>query len=274
MRPSKVRAKWANNEPALVTCLHLTDPSVSELVALMGFDGIWYDMEHHGYSVETAQTMMRAARVGPGADAMVRPAKGEFMRIGRMLESGAMGILYPRCDSPEEAAEVVKWAKFHPMGERGFDGGNPDMPYCSMDMGEYVKFANEQTWIVIQLEEQTAVDQAEAIAAVDGVDVIMLGPGDFSILSGIPGQIDHPKIQKALQAMAKAAENTGKSIAMPTPTAERAKMMMDLGARLFLSGADLLWIKNGLQQVQADFAPLGFTFDNSLDDAQSYLEKS
>ena len=61
---------------------------------------------------------------------------------------------------------------------------------------------------------------------------------------------------------------------MPTPTAERAKMMMDLGARLFLSGADLLWIRNGLQQVQADFAPLGFTFDNSLDDAQSYLEKS
>ena len=88
MRTSKIKAKLKRDEPVLLTTLHLTDPSLFELTSLMGFDGIWMDMEHHGYSVETATTLMRAARVGT-ADIVVRPAKGEFMRMGRMLEAGA-----------------------------------------------------------------------------------------------------------------------------------------------------------------------------------------
>src|SRR5262249_13706573 len=131
MRKSTVKAKLARNEPAMLVALHMTDPSVYEMVSLMGFDGIWMDMEHHGYGLETAQTLMRAARVG-GADIMVRPAKSEFMRMGRMLEAGAQGIMYPRCDDADEARQVVAWAKFAPLGKRGFDGGNADAPYCSM----------------------------------------------------------------------------------------------------------------------------------------------
>src|SRR5262249_21162346 len=125
MRRSKIKAKLARNEPVLLVTLHFTDPSAYEMTSLLGFDGIWMDMEHHGYSLETAQTLMRAARVGD-ADVMVRPAKGEFMRIGRILESGAQGILYPRCDDAAEARQVVTWSKFAPLGKRGFDGGNPD----------------------------------------------------------------------------------------------------------------------------------------------------
>ena len=135
MRTSKIKAKLKRDEPVLLTTLHLTDPSLFELTSLMGFDGIWMDMEHHGYSVETATTLMRAARVGT-ADIMVRPAKGEFMRMGRMLEAGAQGIMYPRCDDADEARQVVTWSKFAPLGRRGFDGGNPDMPYCTMPMDE------------------------------------------------------------------------------------------------------------------------------------------
>ena len=86
MRLSRVKQKLSRNEPALITTLHFTDPSLYELTSLMGFDGIWMDLEHHGYSVETAGEMMRAARVGT-SDIMVRPAKGEFMRLGRMLEA-------------------------------------------------------------------------------------------------------------------------------------------------------------------------------------------
>ncbi|HWP40991.1 MAG TPA: aldolase/citrate lyase family protein, partial [Tepidisphaeraceae bacterium] len=187
MRKSRIVGKLARNEPVLCTLLHLIDPSVYEMASLMGFDGIWMDMEHHGYSVETAANLMRAARVGT-ADILVRPAKGEFMRMGRMLEMGAQGVMYPRCDNAEEAREVIRWAKFAPLGKRGFDGGNPDALYCSMDIAEYVRLANQQTFIVIQLEEQSAIDQAERIAAVEGVDAIFFGPGDFTVLSGIAGQ--------------------------------------------------------------------------------------
>src|SRR5438067_7085170 len=102
MRPSKVKAKLRRGEPVLLTTLHLTDPSLYELTSLLGFDGIWMDLEHHGYSLETAMTLMRAARVG-SADILARPAKGEFMRLGRLLEAGAHGIMYPRCENATEA---------------------------------------------------------------------------------------------------------------------------------------------------------------------------
>src|SRR5437763_1929375 len=164
MRPSKIKAKLKRNEPVLLTTLHLTDPSLYELVSLMGFDGIWMDMEHHGYSLETAMTLMRAARVG-SSDIMVRPAKGEFMRIGRMLEAGAQGILYPRCDDAAEARQVVTWSKFAPLGKRGIDSANADNPYCSMPLVEYIQAANEQTFVVVQIEEPAALENARAIAA-------------------------------------------------------------------------------------------------------------
>ena len=107
MRKSKIKEKLSRNEPAFITTLHYTDPSIYEMTSLMGFDGIWVDMEHHSTSVETSSTLMRAARVG-SSDIVARPAKGEFMRMCRMLEMGAQAIMYPRCTSPEEAAEVVK----------------------------------------------------------------------------------------------------------------------------------------------------------------------
>src|SRR5947209_8624548 len=120
MRTSRIKAKLKRNEPVLLTTLHLIDPSLYELTSLIGFDGIWMDLEHHGYSVETATALMRAARVG-GADILARPAKGEFMRVGRLLEAGAQGIMYPRCADAAEAREVVRWSKFAPLGQRGFD---------------------------------------------------------------------------------------------------------------------------------------------------------
>lgn len=263
MRTSRIKAKLQRNERVLVTTLHLTDPSLYEMTSLLGFDGIWMDLEHHSYSVETATALMRAARVG-ASDILARPAKGEFMRLGRLLEAGAQGILYPRCDDAAEAREVVRWSKFAPLGQRGFDGANPDMPYCFGDMNRYLEDANEQTFIAIQIEDPGALASAEAIAAVPGVDVLFLGPADFSILSGIPGQFDHPKIIEAMRTVARAAQNAGKNWGMPCPTMERAQQVMELGGRFLAHGCDLIWVKNGLEQAQRDFAPLGFTFERRI----------
>jgi 4-hydroxy-2-oxoheptanedioate aldolase len=252
MRASKVKAKLKRNEPALLTTLHLTDPSLYELVSLMGFDGIWMDLEHHGYSVETAGGLMRAARVG-GADIMARPGKGEFMRLGRLLEAGAQGIMYPR--------EVVGWSKFAPLGRRGFDGGNPDTPYCTVPMADYIRQANEETFLVLQLEDQQAVNNARAIAEVEGVDVLFFGPADFTVLSGIPGQFDHPLVHEAIRTIADAAKQTGKHWGMPSGTVERTQQLLDLGARFICHGCDLIMVKNGLEEIQRRFTPLGFRFN-------------
>ncbi|NUQ64360.1 MAG: aldolase [Pirellulales bacterium] len=263
MRRSRVKAKLRKNEPVLITVLHLTDPSLFEMTSLMGFDGIWMDMEHHGYTVETAGSLMRAARVGC-SDIIARPAKGEFMRMLRMLEAGAQGIMYPRCDDAAEAAEVVRWAKFAPAGARGFDGGNPDMPYCTMPIDRYVREANEETFIITQIESPEALEQADEIAAVEGVDILMLGPADFSILSGIPGQFDHPLLGDARRKIAAAAKKHGKHWGCPSGSAEMTKQLLEMGARFICHMADIVLVKNGLEQIQRTFSPLGFTFDNRL----------
>jgi 4-hydroxy-2-oxoheptanedioate aldolase len=263
VRPSRIKAKLKRNEPVLLTTLHLTDPSLYELTSLLGFDGIWMDLEHHGYSLETAMTLMRAARTG-AADVLARPAKGEFMRLGRLLKAGAQGIMYPRCDDAAEARQVVTWSKFAPLGKRGFDSGNPDVPYCTMPMEEYVKAANEQTFLVIQIEDQNALANARAIAEVEGVDVLFFGPADFTVLNGIPGQFDHALVREAMRTIADAARRAGKHWGMPCGSVEQARQLMEMGARFLCHGADIIFVKNGLEETRRRFAPLGFTFDSRL----------
>lgn len=262
MRPSVVKTKLAKGEPVLVVCLHFTDASLYEMTSLLGFDCIWMDLEHHGYSVETASNLMRAARTGH-SDIMARPAKGEFMRMCRMLEMGAHGIMYPRCESAAEASEVVKWCKFAPQGRRGVDGANADMPYLMMPIADYIRTANEQTFVVIQIEEAEAASRADEIAAVPGVDVLFLGPGDFSILGGFPGQMDHPAIETAMRQVAAAARRAGKHWGMPCFSVEHGRRLIDLGARFIAHGADIIVLKRGLEQIQQQFGPLGFRFGES-----------
>lgn len=263
MRSSVIKGKLARGEAVLLPQLHFTDPSIFELTSLLGFDGIWMDLEHHTYSMETATAMMRAARVGK-TDIVARAGKGEFMRVSRLLEAGAHGIMYPRCDDGDEAREVVKWSKFAPMGKRGFDGGNPDMPYTFGPVSEYVKRANEETFIVMQLEEENALRNAPAIAEVPGVDILFLGPGDFSVLSGIPGQMDHPKILDAIKRTAKAAEGAGKFWGTPAMSLDHARQLIDMGAKFICYMSDIVLVKQGLERIQEQFAPLGFKFDNQL----------
>jgi 4-hydroxy-2-oxoheptanedioate aldolase len=261
VRKSRVLEKLKRQEVAFSLALHLTDPSVYELASLMGFDGIWMDMEHHGYSLETATNLMRAARVGD-CDIIARPGKGEFMRMSRMLEAGATGIMYPRCDSPEEAREAVKWAKFAPLGKRGFDGSGPDVPYLLTPMAQYLKEANEQTFVLIQLEEDRAIEKADAIAAVEGVDMLMLGPADFTTLSGFPGDFGHKSVLGAIETIARAAKNAGKAWAATCGSVEQAKRLTEMGAKLIFHGCDLVFVKNGFEQVRKTFAKeLGIRFD-------------
>jgi len=244
------------------------------MASVLGFDAIWLDLEHHAYSVQTAADLMRAARVGD-ADIVARPGKGEFMRMSRLLEAGATGIMYPRCDSADEAREVVKWAKFAPLGKRGFDGSGADVPYCLKPMAEYLAQANEQTFVLIQLEEPHAVDQAEAIASVPGVDMLMFGPADFSVITGIPGRFDHPSIADALAKVARAAKNTGKFWSATCGSIEYAQRMIDMGCSLVFHGCDLVFVKNGLEQVKASFSQAGIQIGrNSAVGGKSYLEES
>ncbi len=274
MRKSQVLQKLRAGKPAIFFCFHNIDPSFWEMWSLMGIDCLWFDMEHHAHNMETANQLFRATRVGT-SDVICRIGKGEWMRMGRALEAGATGILYPRIDDAAEAREVVRWARFAPLGERGCDGGNPDMPYCAMDYADYVKTANEETFVIVQCESKSTLPHLDEIFAVDGVDGVMLGPCDFSVLSGFPGEIDHPDVWAALEQIAAAAERAGKywgTTCGPMDN-DRTRRLLDMGARLLFSGGDLGIMKTALEEYAANWKQFGIEFNNQLAAGKSYLDK-
>jgi 4-hydroxy-2-oxoheptanedioate aldolase len=230
------------------------------MVSLMGVDCIWIDMEHHATSVETANQMMRAARVGT-ADIMARPGKGEFMRMGRMLEAGATGILYPRCDDAVEAKEVVRWAKFAPLGERGADTSNPDNPYAFNALGPYTKHANEETFVAIQIESPSAAKQAGAIASVEGVDMLFFGPADYGLLSGAIADDKPERVREAIDQVCKDTIAAGKVFSTLAFNYEDMQHYLDIGAKFVSMAQDLMLVRAGLDRLKKKLTPMGFEFE-------------
>jgi 4-hydroxy-2-oxoheptanedioate aldolase len=205
------------------------------------------------------ENMVRAARVGD-MDVMARPAKGEFMRMARLLEAGASVIMYPRCESAQEARTLVKCAKFAPLGERGYYSASPDNPYCLTSIEEYLRQANEQTVLLAQIESPEAVRQARAIADVDGIDMLFFGPGDFSVMSGVPGQFDSETVREGTAQTAAAAKAAGKRFGTLVTSLDHAKYALDLDASLITYGGDLHFVRDALFDLRTQFASLGIPF--------------
>jgi len=248
MQSSKVKQIWNDGGLALGTLVKSTDPVHTEVLSQMGFDFLWYDLEHNDKSVETFANLCRAARVGD-VDVLARPARWETMRMGRMLEAGAHGIMYPRCESAEEAREVVRWSKFAPLGERGFDGGSADNNFGAYPADDYTQRANQESWLLIQIESPVALPHVREIAEVEGVDGIFFGPGDFSLLSGKPGQIKHDDVLQAAKQIADDTLAAGKIFGTLVFDAEHSQFMQDAGAKLIIHGADIIYYKNAYTQL-------------------------
>ena len=252
MRPSKVKKIWKEEGLALGTLVKSTDPVHTEVLSQMGFDFLWYDLEHSDKSVETFSNLCRASRVGE-VDVLARPARWESMRMGRLLEAGAHGIMYPRCESAEEACEVIRWAKFSPLGERGFDGGSADNNFGSYPAGDYTQSANQESWILIQIESPAALPHVREIAEIEGVDGIFFGPGDFSLLSGKPGQIKDEEVLNAATQIAKDTRAAGKVFGTLVFDADHSKFMQDAGAQLLIHGADIVYYKSAYTDLLAEY---------------------
>ena len=262
--PSRIKAKLRQNKPVLLTTLHLGDPSLFELTSLLGFDGIWFDLEHRSFSLERAADFARAtppARLGGHHDP---PRQGRFVRMGRVLEIGASGIMYPRCDNAEEAKQVVNGQSSHRSASGASTAVGPIIRTAWRSLVEYIHAANDETFIVIQIEDPRALEHADAMAAVEGVDILFLGPGDFSILGGVPARCSTPRFARPWSTVASAAKKAGKHWGMPIFNTEHAQQVLQLGGRFLCHGCDLLMVKAGLEAMQRQFEPLGVTFERRI----------
>jgi 4-hydroxy-2-oxoheptanedioate aldolase len=259
-RASVVKARLAAGEPVVLATAVLAQPVVVEMMGLLGFHCVFLDMEHWNPTLETVYGLVLASRAH-GMDAMVRIAKGEFMRMQRALELGASGVMYPRIDDEAEAEQVVSWAKFPPRGRRGADGANVDGRFgMGPPLDRYVKEANDRTFVCVQVESLAAARRADAIAAVEGVDVLFMGPGDLSLSLGVPCDWRHPDLIGVAETMAAAAGKHGKNWGMPVFDAEHGRWLLDHGARFLVRGADIFMVQEGLRTVRRELEELGVTF--------------
>lgn len=237
MRASRVLAKLRAGEVVFCTKLNLADSRVAEIAALSGFDCIWTDMEHVANDWSTIEKQILAAKAHD-VDTIVRVARGGYSDYVRPLEMDAAGIMVPHVMNIEDARQIIRNTKFYPIGLRPADGGNADGGYCKIPFVEYIRQANEQRFVILQIEDPQTMDDLEEIVKLPGVDMLFFGPGDFSQAVGAPGQLDHPQVVAARKMVAETAVRAGKyagTVGHPGNMTE----LVEMGYRFISMGADV-----------------------------------
>jgi 2-keto-3-deoxy-L-rhamnonate aldolase RhmA len=171
----------------------LRSPDIARVYARAGFDFVFIDMEHSAYSMESVADMITAARTG-GIVPIVRVPQADYTLISRVLDQGAMGIMVPRVNTPEQVRDIISWMRYPPDGARGFAATMAQTDFEDTSIESLMEANNHQTLCAIQIERKQALEELDEIMSFPGVDVACLGFTDLSIDLGIPGQIDHPRM--------------------------------------------------------------------------------
>ena len=262
MHTSVVKKKLQSDETAICVKANLNDPAVVELFGYLGFDCIWLDMEHTPINWQSIANQIRAAKM-TGMDSMVRVAKGCYSDLIRPLEADATGLMVPHIMGPEELKSVVKTVWFHPKGLRPLDSGNYDGPFCMRTTEEYIKYSNEQKFLLVQIEDREAVDMMEEIVSVDGVDVFFIGPADLSHSYGAPGNFDLPQVKNAICKLANLCEKYGRNWGLPASLGKMAEYR-EMGARFLTIGSDVGFLRDSFRKMSEDILELGFRLRESI----------
>lgn len=256
MKKSIVKEKLKRGEPVYTVKVAYQDPALYELVGNIGFDCIWICNEHIGINPSSMDGIIRACRAS-GIDAMVRTKPGSHRDLIQPLEMGANGLMLPRIKNADEVRAIVEECKFPPIGMRGMDGISADADFGLLPLNEYMKSANENTFLMAQIENVEVLDHIDEIAAVDGVDILFVGPADLSLSMGCPGEFDHPKIRKVCKKVVAACEKYGKAAGIPCGATGRIKDYLEQGFRFLCGASDYRLIKNGFLKEKQEVEQMG-----------------
>ncbi len=203
-----------------------------------GFDWLFIDCEHGTMSLDAAAQIAVAA-LDAGIAPIVRVPNGEYSMATRVLDNGALGIVMPHVDTADEAAEVVQKLKYPPVGHRSMGGIGPHYSLRTAKSAEAAAALNAANLTVVMLETPTAIANADSIAAVPGVDVLLIGTNDLCAEMGIHGDFGNAGVTEAYQAMIAACKRHNKFPGMAgIYNEELMARYIGLGARFILSGND------------------------------------
>lgn len=250
MRKSKTLARIRAGETVRMCTLGHYIPSYVKHAAHYQYDCIWLDLEHRSITETQVQALLAYSHLFD-IDIMVRSPTLEKVRLYRYLEEGATGIMVPHVNSAERADQLVDAVKFPPIGDRGLDGAGLDSDFLTCDSAMFPQEANDQTFLVVQIETPEAVENVEAIAAVPGVDGMFVGPGDLGLRlrTSDPGWT----LEDAFTRTAAAAKQNGIAWGTPVGTKEDLDRRRGQGAQILAHGGDFMTLMLGLEEKAANF---------------------
>jgi len=245
-----VKEKLQAGEAVIGVVISVNNVEVAVQAANLGFDFIWLEMEHAPLSLETVRNVVLATR-GLPAVPLARPPTNELWTAKRLLDAGVLGVIFPFTRTPELARQAVAACRYPPKGLRG---SGADLAQFRWPAPEgYYDFADECVLVVAVVEDTSAVDRIDEIAATPGVDVLFIGTSDLSFSLGLRGKQNHPKLEAAVARIAAAAKKHGKALGRPARTAEHIKKFRKQGFQFFMTATDMDFMADGAAQVLQPF---------------------
>jgi 4-hydroxy-2-oxoheptanedioate aldolase len=221
-----------------------------EVIAGAGFDWILLDMEHSPNDLESALSQLQAAAPYP-SHPVVRVPWNDMVAMKRLLDIGAQSLLVPYVSTAEEARAAVSYTRYPPAGVRGVAGTTRATRFGRVK--DYAKRAQEELCLLVQVETQAALDNIEAICAVDGVDGVFIGPADLHASLGYTGEIANPKVKPLIDEAIRRIRKSGKAPGILTPNEADAKHWLGCGGLFVAVGADVGILARGAEALAAKF---------------------
>lgn len=231
------------------------------LIQMLGmrgkFAGFWIDFEHAGLSTREMEMATIAGR-SVDLDSFVRIPPTDYALVTRCLESGAGGVMAAQIHSAAQAEEFVRWAKFTPRGNRGLNAGGYDGGFGTRSLPDFTEGANRDSFVAIQIETLGAIEECDAIAAIDGVDLLFVGPSDLSQALGVTGDFLHQSCLDALDKVSAACRQHGKTWGAVTTSPEHAAVLVEKGCTMISAINDIRLTNAGIDAMLQRF---GDVFD-------------
>ncbi len=229
------------------------DPAITEAMAGYGYDFIWIDAEHGPFDKQQLLMHVMAAN-GAGAAAFVRVTRATMEVVKPVLEMGIDAIIIPMIENAREAEEAIRLCLYPPEGTRGF-GPRRAIAYNAQDVGEYLAKSAESFLRIIQIEHSNAVDEIDAILALEGLDAVIIGPNDLSASLALLGESLHPDVLEAGRRVIEAGRRAGKPVGVSIGPSEAAiEAWRGLGVDFMSVGDDISFLHQGAMHT---FAMMG-----------------
>jgi len=248
-RAARLRAQLSEGDIVLGCFLSFGSAAAAEMIGAAGYDCAVIDLEHGAGGEREAFAQLQAL-AATGCAGIVRVESKEAIRVQRVLDSGAHGIMFPRIESAEEARAAVAATRYAPRGVRGLASSTRACMYGA-NFKPYLEGA-EALLRIVQIESPAAVEAVEEIAAVEGVDVLFVGPFDLSFSMGILGEMDDPRFVQAVKRTGEAAAKHGKQAGLLLPAAKTIANYAQLGYRFIVSGSDATLLSQAVRAAAAD----------------------